>query len=330
MLGDFPVLRIRAFCLSTALALFVGACSIHPIPDNVTAYRTEDIVRNVRCEAKATVRYRIEEALYEFPALRTIAGDEVLIGSHFARIRKVAPRLAAKIRSYMGSSIAYEFEFTIDEANDKEGSVGFGIPFLSGGTLDFGGGGSLKKLREGKRTVKTEETFADLVKLPCPKDFSKPDPNIAYPMTGSIGMERIMNTFINLAELGGGKDTFTDVITFTTAVEGAVEGKLVLSPVKNRVRVVGADGRLHARRTDIHKLTVALAFPTEDIRVSHSGESGGLQGSIERAGRGSTKRALEDLCIARAEDREERQGALRFIPPEVYCRRDRRAQSLQY
>lgn len=309
--------------LASLVGLGGTGCSIHPIPDNVSSYRTEDIVRNVRCEAKETVKYRIEDALSFYPALRGIEGDQVLIKANFNKIIKVAPLIAAKIRSYMGSSIAYEFEFTINEANDKEGGVGLAVPFLSGGRFDFGGSGKFNRLREGKRTVKTEETFADLVKLPCPADFMKPAPNIVYPLTGSIGMDRIMNTFINLAELGGGKDTFTDVITFTTTVQGTVDAKLVLSPVTDQVRVVGANGMLFARRTDVHKLRVALAFPTEDTRIGPGG-GGNIQALIERAGRSSTKRALEDICIARAEDREEQQGTLRLVPPEVYCRRDPR------
>ena len=36
-----------------------------PMPDDVSIYSTEEIVRNVRCEAKEAVRQRIQEALFE-------------------------------------------------------------------------------------------------------------------------------------------------------------------------------------------------------------------------------------------------------------------------
>ncbi len=61
-----------------------------------------------------------------------------------------------------------------------------------------------------------------------------------YPMTGSIGMDRIMNTFIDLTEMGGGQNSFTDIITFVTKVSGNASAELVLLPVQDQFRVVGA------------------------------------------------------------------------------------------
>jgi hypothetical protein len=132
-------------------------------------------------------------------------------------------------------------------------------------------------------------------------------------MTGSIGMAKIMNTFIDLSEMGGGRDSFTDTITFVTHVSGSAGAGLVLEPVTDQFRVVGAKADVDAARSDTHKLTVSLAFPTEDLRPD-SGERGGEE-------RGSETRALENLCIARAEQREDENETLRLYPPEIYCRR---------
>ena len=309
-------------CPSRVLALLAaavfGGCSIHPIPDNVSLYSTEEIVRNVRCEAKSAVRDRIALALQDYPQLHSIVPDHILLPQNFRRIAAVAPKLALTFYNYMGSTIAYDFEFHITERNNKAASAGFKLPFVSGGALDFGGGAKLEETRDAVRRFKTLEIFADLIKLPC-ETYVQPSRNYVYPLTGSIGITRIMNTFINLSQLGGGRDTFTDTITFTTHFEGIGEGHLVLEPLKGSVRLVKADATLSAERADVHKLIVSLSFPPLDLRQIRPGAPLNI-GTIAALGRESTARAEENLCIARAEEREDRAGTLRQLPPEAYCR----------
>lgn len=280
---------------------------MHPIPDDISHYDTAEIVWNVRCEAKETVKQRIDEVLDEEPELRGIDPEKVLKPQNFALISRVDPDLALKFQNYMDSAIAYDFEFTINEQNNKVASVGFLVPFLSGGTLGAGAGAELHKSRTGERRFKTAEKFRELVKLDC-DGFRKPDGNIVYPLTGSIGMARIMNTFINLAEMGGGKDSFTDTLTFETRFVGNTGAILGLDAVPNQFRVVAAKADLDAERRDVHKLTVSLAFPLDDLR-------------LDADDRSSETRALENLCIARAEQREDAADTLRLYPPEIYCRR---------
>lgn len=318
--GRVTVLRHPSRVLALLAAALFGGCSIHPIPDNVSPYSTEEIVRNVRCEAKVAVRERISLALRDYPQLRDIVPDEILQERNYKRIAAVAPKLALTFQNYMGSTIAYDFEFHITERNNKAASAFFKLPFLNGGAVDFGGGAKLEETRDAVRRFKTLEIFADLIKLPC-ETYAKPGRNYLYPLTGSIGVARIMNTFINLAQLGGGRDTFTDTITFTTRLEGVGQGSLVMEPIKGSVRLVKADAAMSAERADVHKLIVSLSFPTQDLREARPGAPLNLK-SIEALGRESTLRAQENLCIARAEEREDRAGTLRQLPPEAYCRRD--------
>lgn len=315
------MLRIRPLAVA-AFALACAGCSIHPIPDNLTEYSTDQIVRNVRCEAKDTVRERIRDVLLERPGLEHIVPDEITQPANFERIKRLAPDLALKFQNYMASSIAYSFEFNINERNTASASAGFSMPFTSGGAWGFGGGGGVLKIRDGVRKFNTFETFSDLIKLDCFRHrYVKPDPNIVHPLTGSVGIARVMNTFINLTELGGARDTYTDQLTFTTKFDANASSGLVLLPVKDSVRLVKADAAITAERTDIHKLIVSLSFPKQDIRIA------GLDGrasiaNIEALGRDSTRRAQEDLCIAREEEREDRVGTLRQIPPAEFCRRE--------
>ncbi|OYW52371.1 MAG: hypothetical protein B7Y80_19645 [Hyphomicrobium sp. 32-62-53] len=300
-------MRFVSFFFLPITGLLFAGCSVHPVPDDVSEYSTTEIVKNVRCEAKATVRERIDEALDTKGELREIDPERILEPENFMRIKRVDAHLAQKFQNYMDSAIAYDFEFTINELNSKSGSVGFLVPFLSGGSLQAGIEGDLRKSRTGDRRFKTVEKFRELVKLDC-SDFVQPAGNLLYPMTGSIGMSKIMNTFIDLSELGGGKDSFTDTITFLTVASGKAGGALVLEPVSNQFRAVGAKADIDVSRSDTHKLTVSLAFPIEDLRPN----------SYER---GSETRALENLCIARAEQRENEADTLRLYPPEIYCRR---------
>ena len=76
-------------------AVALAGCSLHPLPDDVSTYSTEEIVRNVRCEAKEAVRQRIQEALFE-AGIAGINPEEVLKDRNLARIRRINSVLAAK------------------------------------------------------------------------------------------------------------------------------------------------------------------------------------------------------------------------------------------
>lgn len=301
-----------------------AGCSIHPIPDNYSQYSTDQIVRNVRCEAKDTVRTRIREVMLARPGLENMIPDEILMNGNFERIKQLAPDLAVTFQNYMGSSIAYSFDFSINERNNATASAAFSMPFNTVSAWGFGGGGSVLKVRDGVRKFNTFETFADLIKLDCiGNGYAQPNPNIVYPLTGSVGIARVMNTFINLTKLGGARDTYTDQLTFMTKFDANASSGLVLLPVTDHARLVKADATVSAERTDTHKLIVSLSFPKQDIRIA-SRDGRVSIANIEALGRDSTRRAQEDLCIAREEEREDRVGTLRQIPPADYCRREYR------
>lgn len=317
--------RVAHVLTILAAAAFAG-CSIHPIPKDVSIYSTDEIVRNVRCEAKDTVRERIRKVLATRPPLSDIIPDQILEPAAFERIKRFAPDLAIKFQNYMGSSIAYQFEFNITETGTGGASAGFAAPFSPGAGWAFGGGASVLKIREGARKFATFETFAGLIKLDCVKHgYVKPSGNPVYPLTGSVGISEVMNTFIDLTELGGGRDTFTDTLTFTTKLNSELSGSITLLPIKNNTRLVRADAKLTAERNDMHKLLVTLTFPKQDIRGTAYVGPVSLS-NIDALGRESTLRAQEDLCIAREEEREDRVGSLRQIPPAEYCRNRYQAQ----
>ncbi len=76
-------------------------------------------------------------------------------------------------------------------------------------------------------------------------------------------------------------------------------------------------GDMSAYRMDQHRLTVSLFFPTGDIRHESNDREG-------------VARALENLCIARAEQREDQNDTLRLYPPELYCRRSEKGSGREH
>src|SRR5690242_8456368 len=62
----------RTILLLTSFML--GACAIHPLPENVTGVKTETIVHKIRCEARdAVIQARIDYLHHLFPEVVDLA-----------------------------------------------------------------------------------------------------------------------------------------------------------------------------------------------------------------------------------------------------------------
>lgn len=303
------------FILGSLLAMIVSGCSVHPIPDDVSPIPTEEIVRSMRCETKLAVRSEIGQGL-KIIGLSDINPDQVLEPVNLVRIRQRdkerGDTFADRLVAYGVSSIAYAFDFAITETNNMNATLGFKLPF-TGGTFDLTPSATFNRTRDGKRVFQTVETFSELRRLDCTK-FAIRDVNLVYPITGTIGMTKAVRTFVALSELGGAEKLFTDTLTFTTTINGSLTPKLTLAPAPKSFRLTSLDGSVSAGRTDIHKVTISFAFPDVKKLLKLSAED------LAKQAVATKQQALENLCIARATDREEQSGSLRFYPPEAYCR----------
>ena len=322
--------------LASAVA---AGCSVRPIPDDVSPIPTQEIVRSARCEMRLGVYDEIERRLSE----RRIAGwsrsnlktreDWEAFGKFLRTHIKKHPQdadLISDLNSYADVAIAYDFDFNITEHGNVDSSLAFKLP-LSDRVVDLSAGGFVHTTRTGQRTFKAQETFAQLVlrdRAFCGDDFPVRDKNILYPITGSIGLRKVVRTFVEISEQGGGKDSFVDTLTFTTALSGGVNGTIKINAVPNSFRLVSATAALGADRTDIHKLTISLAFPQEK-KADKKGKGGpslndalrdidktGLSAPYEM---NTLWRARYNICVADARNREEAFKALRLSAPEVYC-----------
>jgi hypothetical protein len=311
--------------LAIATLLTLTACSVRPVPDDVTPLPTEDIVASMRCEVRNVVAARImaeqsKDGLAYEPT-------HVLDAKTNAAIAAVNPALAAKLHAYGASVIAYHFDFSVTEHNSAKAGAAFGAPMF-GGQFGLGIDVATDKVREGKREFRTSETFGDLAKLKNCDRFPTRRPDFNYPVSGSVGMAKAIETFIALAEFGGAQGEFSDILTFTTAWSGGLKPSLTLTPVPSSFKLVSLSGEVAGSRVDKHQVTIGIAFPKIDLRTNipvytsaAPARSSGGRDWVNHAGllQDTIRRAEENLCIARARAREDQFGTLRLYPPEVYC-----------
>jgi hypothetical protein len=325
----------RCWLVAAALGgVVLSGCSIHPIPDDVSPIPTEEIVRSARCELRLGLLDQVEKKLrsrgiteWGIKNLQTKNDWTKFAAFLKARIAKnpADAVLNADLIKYGQVAVAYDFDFNITEHDSADAGLAFKLP-KPHSTFDLTAGGSLKKTRAGQRTFKAQETFAELITRDvwC-AGFQPREKNILYPITGSIGLRKVVETFVEISEQGGGKDSFVDVMTFTTTVSGNVGATVKIDPVPKSFRLVSATANLAADRIDIHKITVSLAFP-QPVKLDATGMKtkkptppSGLDALTDGYELNTAWRARYNICVADARNREETFNALRLTAPEVYC-----------
>lgn len=313
----------------------LAGCSLYPIPDDVTSFRTEDIVRHARCE----IRSEVIGHLIEGGLIAPSATDKD-IGSFLAYVDTLKKKLVIKrkldpnesdLLALMYVASVYSFDFNITEGNNVHGSASFKLPFTLPKVLDGGGSASLDLTRAGSRVFATGDHWGELIsnfKL-CANVQPRPG-NLVYPLDGSIGVGRAVRSFIDISEQGGdttqgtgaAKDSFVDTLTFTTEVNGSANASITLAAVPHSFRLVSASAGLSGSRKDVHKMTVSLTFPQPPQPpaippiTGVKFEPGYLNAPFTRP---AAWRARYNLCVQDARQKEESFHALRLEAPEVYC-----------
>jgi hypothetical protein len=306
--------------LSCLGAAALAGCSTYPIPDDVTATPTEDIVRHARCE----IRTEIIGFLIEQGVVAPSATDKE-IAAVVAKLKK-SPKSFFGLLMNVGS--AYTFNFNITEHNNAHGMANFSLPFTVPKVLTAGGDASLDLLRVGSRAFETGDRWDDLIVNTTRCAGVQPQPgNFVYPLGGSIGVGRAVRTFIEIVWQGGelgsaAKDSFVDTLTFTTTVSADANASITLAPVSHSFRLVSASASVLGSRTDIHTLTLSLAFPHPQDPPAPKAITGVtlgpgyLNAPFQRP---PEWRARYNLCVQDGRQREDAAHALRFEAPEVYC-----------
>lgn len=311
--------------IAVLAAAALAGCSVHPIPDEVPPrIPTEEIVKSARCEMRLGLFDQVKRLLkeegfadFDVGVLQTREGRKAVLPTP-------PPQLKSILAEYGEVAVAYDFNFEISEHDNLDASLAFKLPF-SPNVFDLGAAGSLHKTRVGRRTFSSQETFYDLILRDqwC-GNFEPRDRNLLYPITGSIGLRKVVETFMALSEQGGGKDSFVDALTFTTTISGSVNPSVKLNPVPDSFRLVNASAGASADRTDLHQVKISLAFPVsakpkkkKNDRPAQPDDPNGP--SVAPYAYNPVWRARYNICVADARDREDTFKTLRLSPPEVYC-----------
>ena len=254
----------------------MAGCAIHPLPENVTGIPTHLIVAKIRCEAREAIKDNLVqwlEALPQFPADQKL-GFDIAQGRPLDDFsdRLFSRPVAAIVKKFEDSAIAYDFTFDMTETNNLDATVDIlrPIPVLNTFTSAFSGG--VDRTRQNQRVFTVTDTFIGLLSKTKPDycaRFGTVDANYMYPITGRVGIGEMVHDFVVMSLFDGlagdptkkGPPTTADTLTFTTKITGSAAPKIVLAPAGSALQVADASFTASASRTDIHKLIVGLSLP---------------------------------------------------------------------
>jgi hypothetical protein len=338
-----------------ALSLFAG-CAIHPLPEDVARVTSFDIVRQIRCETRDTLRQAVIgwlEILANKGNIRArelalqYRADPASISTFHYNLFKtpdlVQVRSMAKL--FYDTGIAYNFDLTGIEDNDLTGEVNFLKPDLLS-RLSLGVKAGAKRKRANERTFTVTDTFSGLL-AKVTETFCEGQvvgPNYVYPISGRIGVDRLVNDFIYLTLFGNltsagataadvakagvmpGLPYMVDELTFTTTVTASATPRIEFTPITRNFRLLNAEVNALAERTDIHKVTMGLAIASSSMvelaplrdylfggrgtRAVSAGGAGGLYVGARVIGGGTQSEKLAVIAVDQVKSRE-----IRLIPP---------------
>lgn len=293
----------------------LGGCAIHPLPEDLARLDTFLIVGQIRCEARDAIKGAAAYFLQTADARDQYAiqaGQKLSDGSmDFADldVDRLGEITRPMVLKYEDAAIAYDFTFDITEENDLSTQIDL-AGAISRGTLSIPIKAGNDRLRQTVRNFRVADSFGEL-RLYRGCGGPAPVANHVYPITGTIGLDEVVRTFIDLNEnqnLTGPKDKETvpvlaDTFNFQTTISGSVEPKITLSPLRPRLDVQDASILGSVSRKDYHKVIVAMSLDPKPAPPPAKGASKpknlGLLPGLRKPPRSSRtpaeRRALEEL-----------------------------------
>ncbi|WP_129505143.1 hypothetical protein [Bosea sp. Tri-54] len=318
------------------------------MPGDFTGFDIIRIVAKTRCELRDSVRGFIvgslsrKERVDEYPRYAELAQNLIDgklswrdLNTHLKTYR-VDPKTLAVLERYNHAVVVYDFQFDMSEVNE----IGLTVDALrnfSNGAASLGGNAGSKLVRDNFIQFRLSDVFENLVRYThdgyCRDGgftrttlAEQKNPKLIYPITGSLGLDEIVGTFLNLnqsANLVGPADvpaesrfpTTLRRMEFTTQLSGGATASLAIAPRPYGGRITKTGFSNSNSRNDIHKLTVVLKLPPEAPVVPATIAELRLSGDIPRAAPGEritdivTTLALKDL--RRSQDNELAEATIR-------------------
>jgi hypothetical protein len=269
----------------------LGACSIHPLPNDVTGYKTATIVRKIRCEARDAVLSAVLEILHKdgrHPELNDVASLQSL------EKKSLVSWEQNKLNALENIGIVYDFSLHGNETDGLMFTSDIVKP-LKNGTETYSPSLGNMTERDNVRAFTVSDSFVSLMKLGSETgdrhhcDFGNsapPGPNFEYPIAGRIGLDEMIQTFVRLSVSGdlispedpstgktpsvdpSGAPTMVDTLTFTTTISAGLTPKIALTPAGTGVQLMNATLVGTAARMDVHKVIIGMAIGKSTINLS--------------------------------------------------------------
>jgi hypothetical protein len=262
MLYYFPCKSFASLLSCGFVSCALGACAIHPLPENVTGVKTSQIVHRNRCEARAAV-FKIEDWLI--------------------RHHKLA---AARALPNIGMALSYTLDMT--EANSLTASTNF-EELVTRGTFSANPGAADSLMRENKRTFTVADNYNTLGRmLNCATE--PVGSSYQYPIVGTIGIDETIQTFLTMAlhedlngviqddklpnepsEYTAASPSMVETLTFTTKISAGVTPQIMLTPLlsSSALKLNTASLAFAWSRNDMHEVIVGLGMPTVPTLEGH-------------------------------------------------------------
>jgi hypothetical protein len=268
----------------------LGACAIHPVPQDVTGVKTSQIVHRNRCEAAYAV-FHIESWLMEHHK-----------------------QTAAQALRNMGIALSYTLDMT--ESDGLTASTDF-EKLLTRGSFSFNPNAADTLTRENRRTFTVADNYTTLGQMrDCTNEPA--GSNYQYPIVGTVGIDETIQTFLTMAlhedlngviqdpgklptnpsEYTAASPTMVETLTFTTLINAGITPSISLMPVGKATQLTSASLAFTWSRKDMHEVIVGLGMPT--VPPQEGGANGGMRrvlySSIASA-HGTAARARTPLLI---------------------------------
>jgi len=288
MLRYFPRKFFNSLLSCGFVSCALGACAIHPVPENVTGVKTSQIVHRNRCEARAAV-HKIEDWLTYYNKTD-----------------------AVKALKTIGIALSYTLDMT--EADSLMAGTNV-EQLVTHGTFSANPGAGDSLMRENKRTFTVADNYTTLRQMRnCTAE--PVGPNYQYPIVGTIGIDETIQTFLTMAlheDLNGviegspkppndpsqytaASPTMVETLTFTTKITAGVTPQIMLTPIlrSSQLKLNSASLAFAWSRQDMHAVIVGLGMPT--VPAPEDNTTRRLFSTLSSAG-GSAARVRTPLLI---------------------------------
>jgi hypothetical protein len=280
---------IARICELLLLGLALCACSVHPLPQDVTGVKTTTIVRQNRCEARAA----IIEAQSQYLTKNKYPVHNVEELRRAKADKHLDPVVAHNLAYFDTTGIVYSYSLDGTETNGLTLSGDIIEPLTHPGLVTISPSAGNMLIRDNIRTFTISDNFATLI---GPKnddycDFPQPRVNLEYPVVGRIGIDEMVRTFIELVtkdDLAGEQDAskglklnvsvssdapiaMVDSISFTTTISAGATPKIMFSQVGRGWQLMDASLASSNSRVDKHQVFVGLALATLETQPPADG-----------------------------------------------------------